>query len=55
MNAPAKCCPLCGQVAAQLNLGAVNFLKSTNKRAAILRLIRDDDGARSHAKITARY
>ena len=60
----AGCCPLCRQVAAQLDLSAVRFLQRQNKRAAILRLIRDVPGLTvaeitkvlhfSHASVSAR-
>ena len=52
MNAPVKCCPLCRQVAAQLDLAAVNFLRRMNKRAAILRLIREVATGLTVAEIT---
>ena len=55
---------MCGNVAAQLDLSAVNFLRRQNKRAAILRLIRDVPGLTapeickalrlSHASVSAR-
>ena len=54
MNAPAKCCPLCRQPAAQgtLDLRAVRFLAHANKRAAILRLIREVGSGLTVAEIT---
>jgi len=45
-------CPLCRAAPAQLDLSAVMFLKATNKRAAILRLIREVGSGLTVAEIT---